>query len=61
MFESTGWHLDETNKASNLGIADDLVLAYVRPTKEPCGYQFAIVKRFDFESKLQRMSTIVRN
>lgn len=34
MFESTEWHLDELNAASNTGIGDDLVLAFARPPNE---------------------------
>lgn len=70
------------------GIADELILAYVRPpTSKPefknqradsllsisdassmygennnkNNYQIALIRRFDFSSKLQRMSVIVKN
>jgi cation-transporting P-type ATPase 13A2 len=77
MFESTGWVLDECNEASNQYAINDLILAYVRPTSSQLiksmisfeeddsivenQYELAIVKRFDFESALQRMSVIVKN
>ena len=65
MFEMTGWHLDETNYGGNSAIAgDDIIQAWVRPPKQESGNvgnELAIVKRFDFESRLQRMSVIVKN
>ena len=74
MFQSTGWVLEEP-----LDLADELVLAYVRPPfaqkserkdslasdssqdQSVGNYQLALIKRFEFSAKLQRMSVIVRN
>jgi len=73
MFNTTGWTLDESIKMSNAEInSDAVVLAYVRPSNAPNGLEFAsyelnsnaqdiaIVRRFDFESKLARMSVIAK-
>lgn len=59
MFNLTSWILDETNSKvggnSPLG-GDDIVLASVRPQITSNGSttssELAIVRRFDFESKL---------
>ena len=63
MFNSTSWTLNETNGAtggnSPIG-GDDIVLASVSPNHEQNG-GLAIIRRFDFESKLQRMSVVVKN
>jgi cation-transporting ATPase 13A3/4/5 len=74
MFNTTGWVLDESVKLSNSELESDVVvLAYVRPQNASNGLEFAsyeeghcsqdvaIVRRFDFESKLARMSVIVKN
>lgn len=58
MFEMTGWTLEEDHKGSNsLAQLDEMVLANVRSPTNDC---LVIVKRFDFESKLQRMSVVVK-
>ncbi|EAR98784.2 E1-E2 ATPase family protein (macronuclear) [Tetrahymena thermophila SB210] len=73
MFEATEWELIE----QNLGDYKELVLAVVKSAKGDCfgdfkiqetlyqntqaQTQLGIVKRFEFSSKLQRMSTIVKN
>ncbi|KAL4462608.1 hypothetical protein ABPG74_000438 [Tetrahymena malaccensis] len=73
MFEATEWELIE----SNLSDYQENVLAVVKSTKKDCFGDFniektfypniqaqtllGIVKRFEFSSKLQRMSTIVKN
>jgi cation-transporting ATPase 13A3/4/5 len=57
MFELTDWILDE--RMDEDGGAS--TLAQVRPKGEPAtsGQNVSIIRRFDFESKLQRMSVIV--
>jgi cation-transporting ATPase 13A2 len=63
--------------SNSIGSSHDLVLAYVRPSIDKSllesvssydspkenkrKYELAIIKRFDFESSLQRMSVIVKN
>jgi len=60
MLEDTEWELKE-NQNSNSGMdKDDIVLAEVVP-KDTSGQGLSIIKRFDFESKLQRMSVIVKD
>lgn len=65
MFESTSWALDEEHREGNSqSSTNDVVLASVRPqsqSKLPQDYELAILLRFDFASKLQRMSVVVRN
>ena len=63
MFEMTDWILDEKNVGSNsLVQLDDLVLAYIKtPPMSSKKEELAIIKRFDFESKLQRMSVVVKD
>jgi len=57
MFEATNWILDESNGTSN-----ELMLAFVMPKNCPNpAYKIGLVRRFDFSSKLQRMSVIVKN
>lgn len=73
MFEWTGWILEDNNENR----FDELILAIVKPKtmKENQDFdevrdnvqtnnfpnELAIIRRFDFSSKLQRMSVIVRN
>ncbi|EAR98777.2 E1-E2 ATPase family protein (macronuclear) [Tetrahymena thermophila SB210] len=73
MFEATEWELIE----QNLSFYSELVLAVVKSKKMDISEQYktsqplnqmnqtqiklGIVKRFEFSSKLQRMSTIVKN
>ncbi|KAL4462588.1 hypothetical protein ABPG74_000418 [Tetrahymena malaccensis] len=71
MFEATQWELIE----NDMGKYDELVLAIVQPAqkeessnnaeksimKKTLPTSIGIVKRFEFSSKLQRMSTIVRS
>lgn len=70
MFNSTSWILNEPTggEGGNSPIGgDDIVLASVRPeisefgALQKPGYELSIVRRFDFESKLQRMSVVVKN
>jgi cation-transporting ATPase 13A3/4/5 len=59
MFESTGWMLDENISEEE---RHQHILAKVKTTtlsKET--YEVAIIKRFDFEAALQRMSVLVKN
>lgn len=67
MFESTGWILEE--KENNK--FDELVEATVKPAKNPKQSYLVendlekmeaigIIRRFEFSSKLQRMSTIIK-
>mmetsp|Transcript_30136 Transcript_30136/g.22398 ORF Transcript_30136/g.22398 Transcript_30136/m.22398 type:complete len:89 (-) Transcript_30136:762-1028(-) len=62
MLEATGWDFHEMFEAN----MDELVLAYAFPKNnnseiEGANYKIAIMRRFDFSSKLQRMSVIVKN
>jgi cation-transporting ATPase 13A2 len=58
MFEMTNWKLIEDNQGSNSIVSqEDIVQATVT---SPEGNSTSIIKRYDFESKLQRMSTIVK-
>eukprot|EP00826_Nyctotherus_ovalis_P018309 TRINITY_DN15468_c0_g1_i13.p1 TRINITY_DN15468_c0_g1~~TRINITY_DN15468_c0_g1_i13.p1 ORF type:complete len:957 (-),score=308.46 TRINITY_DN15468_c0_g1_i13:525-3395(-) len=72
MFNSTGWILDEPEVGGD--DPNEMISAFVMPneaqrnydwTKNMEGelkpYQVGIVRRFDFTSKLQRMSVIVQN
>lgn len=72
MFKSCGWILDEPEVGGEDN--SEMISAFVMPneaqrnfdwTKESSEklkpYQLGIVKRFDFSSKLQRMSVIVKN
>ena len=59
MFEMTKWKLEENPTGTNSIIQlDELVLANLI---SPDGDILSIIKRFDFESKLQRMSAIIKN
>ena len=72
MFNSTGWILDEPEVGGdNL---NEMISAFVMPNEQQRNfdwtndnpgvlkpYQLGIVRRFDFTSKLQRMSVIVQN
>lgn len=59
MFEMTNWILNEDPEGNNSLIGqDDIALATIYPKDK--SHNLAIIKRFDFESKLQRMSTIVK-
>lgn len=71
MFQSTGWVLDETAQ-QNSSADDQLVLAYVYPNLthnsgaedlqiKQLNFKSALIRRFDFSSALQRMSTICKN
>lgn len=73
MFEWTGWVIDDNNENK----FDELILATVKPKqiKENKDFdevkdsimrnnfpnEIGIIRRFEFSSKLQRMSVIVRN
>ncbi|MCQ2821022.1 MAG: HAD-IC family P-type ATPase, partial [archaeon] len=77
MFQACGWQLKEN--IENKNNYDSLVMAYVRPKKEPdihdqlaaeqgnedevikTHYELGIVRRFDFSSKLQRMTVIAKD
>ena len=63
MLEDTEYVLHEQNTVSNSPVrGDDIVLAEVCPKgKDTFNSGLAIIKRFDFESKLQRMSVVVKN
>ena len=77
MFESTGWIMKENTNTGNENNCNPLVLNYIRPKCEEdivvpfqndnveenlkTRYEIAIVKRFDFSSKLQRMTIIGKN
>ena len=72
MFESTDWELiEEITDSENY---DTRIQTYVRPKGEQSltekreinqdlkdHYEIGIIRRFDFSSKLQRMSTLVKN
>ena len=51
MFKSTKWMLDESRSLNG----------FVRPNDHNIGYELEVCRRFDFESKLQRMCSIVKN
>ena len=62
MLEDTDWQLvEDADGNAKLG-GDDIMLAFVHPRGEadPQRHGLAIIKRYDFESKLQRMSVIVK-
>jgi len=72
MFKSTGWILDEPDVGSTN--PDEIISAFVMPNEQQKNYdwvkdssdclkpyQIGIVKRYDFSSKLQRMSVIIKN
>ena len=62
MMQDTQWVLKEATKTP-AGGNDDIVLAEVLPV-DNAGVDskgVSIIKRFDFESKLQRMSVIVKD
>lgn len=74
MFYTTGWELDESVQQANALETDAVVLAYARPQPPSAGgvefasydpahtsQEIAIVRRFDFESKLARMSIVAKN
>ena len=66
MFNSTSWILDETGASESVGGnspigMDDIVLAKVIPPPSQQGNALSIIRRFDFESKLQRMSVVVKH
>eukprot|EP01017_Pseudomicrothorax_dubius_P041257 TRINITY_DN6576_c0_g1_i4.p1 TRINITY_DN6576_c0_g1~~TRINITY_DN6576_c0_g1_i4.p1 ORF type:complete len:1003 (+),score=223.32 TRINITY_DN6576_c0_g1_i4:478-3486(+) len=56
MLEASGWTLAETET----GGSDRLFLATVRNSAQP-NEELALIRRFEFSSKLQRMSVVVRN
>ena len=76
MFESTDWAFSEPSEGKTNTLQDEPYLASVRPklcdstgskySSDPSGfstenaYELKILRRFDFESRLQRMSVIVR-
>lgn len=73
MFEWTGWVLEDNNESK----FDQLILAIVKPKtalenqdfdkikekveKNRFPHEIGVIRRFEFSSKLQRMSVIVRN
>ena len=73
MFDWTGWIMEDNNENK----FDELILAVVKPVNLSGNLDFeglkknlinnnlpeqiGIIRRFDFSSKLQRMSVIVRN
>ncbi|EGR30929.1 hypothetical protein IMG5_120940 [Ichthyophthirius multifiliis] len=57
MFESTQWELIESNLENKY---DELISAIVQPVSRP-EKAIGICNRFEFSSKLQRMSTVVKN
>ena len=72
MFNDTGWILDEPDVGGEN--ANEMISAFVMPngqqnnydwenegTNKLRPYQLGIIRRFDFSSKLQRMSVIVQN
>eukprot|EP00826_Nyctotherus_ovalis_P029818 TRINITY_DN23654_c0_g1_i1.p2 TRINITY_DN23654_c0_g1~~TRINITY_DN23654_c0_g1_i1.p2 ORF type:complete len:143 (-),score=47.23 TRINITY_DN23654_c0_g1_i1:8-436(-) len=71
MFNASGWMLDEPEASE--GDPGDAVSSYVVPNTQHKAfdwtsfkshnspYQLGIVRRFEFTSKLQRMSVLVRN
>ena len=73
MFEEVGWIMKENVESENgneKNEYDPLTLAYLRPslkedTSNPPSssslYEIAIVRRFDFSAKLQRMITLTKN
>eukprot|EP01022_Parablepharisma_sp_SALTPOND_P025544 TRINITY_DN598_c0_g1_i1.p2 TRINITY_DN598_c0_g1~~TRINITY_DN598_c0_g1_i1.p2 ORF type:complete len:979 (+),score=86.34 TRINITY_DN598_c0_g1_i1:10743-13679(+) len=71
MFNNTGWILDEPEAGDDFG---EMISAFVMPNERQRNYdwtkdsedslkpyQLGIIRRFDFTSKLQRMSVIVQN
>ncbi|EGR27385.1 hypothetical protein IMG5_196550, partial [Ichthyophthirius multifiliis] len=61
MFEFTGWELIESQEGMKF---DDLILAQVQSKNNKLdsnNESVGILKRFEFSSKLQRMSTIVKS
>ena len=77
MFEGINWIMKENqNEISNDNIQNNLneinintnyknysepfILSYIRPKTEK-GYEIGVVRRFDFVSKLQRMTVICKN
>ena len=58
MFESTGWILDESNANDKSNIEEARV--YSEDTKDQ-NYILSICKRYDFNSDVMRMSSIVWN
>lgn len=66
MFQSTGWVLDESAFSKAGSAEEGHVLQHVHPvevdkTQGKGLYKSALLRRFDFESSLQRMSVICRN
>jgi len=72
MFNSTGWILDEPEVGGD--DPNEIISAFVMPNEDQRNYdwtkdegnelrpyQIGIIRRFDFTSKLQRMSVIVQN
>jgi len=64
MFESTNWIFEENDNQKY----DSLVLAVVKPPadqfsveEDPSSKAIGIIRRFEFSSKLQRMSVVVKN
>ena len=51
MFNSTKWILDESKHINGA----------VRPRDAKNNYELVTIRRFDFESKLQRMCAVVKN
>lgn len=60
MFESTKWSYDESIQKND---KQEIIQAMVRPplASEKEEYQLGIMKRFDFSSKVMRMSVIVKS
>jgi len=56
MLASTGWEFREI-----FGVQDEIFLAFASPSAEEVEYRVALTRRFDFTSKLQRMSVVVKN
>ncbi len=65
MFNSTGWMLEEIEELRQQGaeLSEEQrnFAAFVSPRKEKPTYKLGIVRRFDFSSKLQRMSVLAKN
>jgi cation-transporting ATPase 13A3/4/5 len=73
MFSASGWILDEPD--ADAGDPNELISTFVMPNTQqqdfdwstfrrrdsPYPYQLGIVRRFEFTSKLQRMSVLVQN
>ena len=58
MFEMTKWKLEEDVSGSNMSPSStDIALANVRSSDSNV---LSIIRRFDFESKLQRMSVVIK-